>query len=81
MFTIETDSSINIRNHSIFKKEDEVLLLPARQFKGLGCLDPGGGLHVIQLKEIQPSAPLLQPVTVGKCRTIEKITFSKFLLV
>jgi hypothetical protein len=73
MFTIETNSGINIRNHSYFKTEDEVLLLPARQFKVHGCLDQDGGLHVIQLREIQPSAPLLQPVTVGKCHKIEKI--------
>ena len=66
MFAIETDSGINIRNHSYFKTEEEVLLLPARQFKVHGCLDQGGGLHVIQLKEIQPSVPLLQPVTIGK---------------
>ncbi|CAF0929857.1 unnamed protein product [Adineta steineri] len=66
MFAIETNSGINIRNHSFFKKEDEVLLLPAREFKVRGRLDQGGGLHVIQLREIQPPAPLLQPVTIGK---------------
>jgi hypothetical protein len=66
MFAIETDSGIDIRKHSFFKIEDEVLLLPARQFKIQGCLDQGDGFHVIQLKEIQPPVPLLQPVTVGK---------------
>jgi hypothetical protein len=66
MFAIETDSGIDIRKHSFFKTEDEVLLLPARQFKIQGCLDQGDGFHVIQLKEIQPPVPLLQPVTVGK---------------
>ncbi|CAF3228836.1 unnamed protein product, partial [Rotaria sp. Silwood2] len=64
MFTIETDSGIDIRNHSYFKTEDEVLLLPARQFKVHGCLEQGSGLHVVQLKEIKTSVPLLQPVTV-----------------
>ncbi|CAF0994686.1 unnamed protein product [Adineta steineri] len=66
MFAIETNSGINIRNHSFFKKEDEVLLLPAREFKVRGRLDQGGGLYVIQLKEIQPPAPLLQPVTIER---------------
>jgi hypothetical protein len=72
MFTIETDSGIDIRKHSYFQAEDEVLLLPARQFNVHGCLDQGGGLHVIQLKEIQPPVPLLQPVTVGKWTAFEK---------
>jgi hypothetical protein len=79
MFAIETDSGINIHNYSCFKAENEVLLLPAMQFEVHGCLDQGGGLHLIQLTEIQPPAPLLQPVTVGKCKTIEKITVSRCL--
>lgn len=66
MFAIESESGVDIRKHSYFPTEDEVLLLPARQFKVHGCLDQGSGLHVIQLKEIQPPAPLLQPVTAGK---------------
>ena len=69
MFAIECDSGIDIRKHSYFKTEDEMLLLPARHFQVHGSLDQGGGLHVIQLKEIQPPVPILEPVTVGKSKT------------
>ncbi|CAF1536537.1 unnamed protein product, partial [Rotaria sordida] len=42
--------------------EDEILLLPARQFKVKSCLDSGNELYIIQLKEICPPHPLLEPV-------------------
>ncbi|CAF4900171.1 unnamed protein product, partial [Rotaria socialis] len=48
MFTIECESGKDIRNHSFFPSEDEILLLAATQFKVIGCLDQGD-LHVIQL--------------------------------
>jgi hypothetical protein len=63
MFTIECDSGKDIRKHSFYPKEDEVLLLAATQFQVVGCLDHGHGLQMIQLKEIQPLFPLLLPVT------------------
>ncbi|CAM4759515.1 unnamed protein product [Rotaria magnacalcarata] len=44
--------------------EDEVLLLPARQFQVTSCLDSGNGLHIVQLKEIKPQYNLLEPVPV-----------------
>jgi hypothetical protein len=59
-FTIECDSGKNIRSHSYYEKEDEVLLLPARQFRVIGSLDQGNGLHIIQLKEMQPKFPLIK---------------------
>ncbi|CAF1469676.1 unnamed protein product, partial [Adineta ricciae] len=66
MFVIETDSGINIRNHSYFRKEEEVLLLPATQFKIIDRLPQGNGLHFIQLQEMHPPVALLQPVTIGR---------------
>ena len=62
MFMIECNSGKNIRKHSYFPHEDEVLLLPATQFEVVGCLDQGHGLHTIQLKEIQPPFPLRELV-------------------
>jgi hypothetical protein len=62
MFAIECSSGKDIRKHSYFQKEDEVLLLAATQFKVIGCLDLGHGLHQIQLQEIKPPYPLLQSV-------------------
>ncbi|CAF4478613.1 unnamed protein product [Rotaria sp. Silwood2] len=60
LFSIECDSGKNIRSHSFYAEEDEVLLLPARQFEVIGCLDQGNGLQIIQLREIQPKFPLIK---------------------
>jgi len=62
MFTIECDSGKDIRKHSYYPKEDEILLLAATQFEVIGCLDQDNGLHITQLKETQPPFPLLHPV-------------------
>jgi hypothetical protein len=63
MFTIECHSGKDIRKHSYFPTEEEVLLLAATQFKVVGRLNQGPGFRIIQLKEIEPPFPLLQPVT------------------
>jgi hypothetical protein len=52
-FSIECDSGKNIRSHSYYEKEDEVLLFPAHQFEVIGCLDQGNELEIIQLRETQ----------------------------
>jgi hypothetical protein len=62
MFNIECNSGKDIRRHSFYRKEDEILLLAARQFKVMSCLDSGNGLYIIQLKEIEPRFPLIEPV-------------------
>jgi len=59
LFMIECDDAKDIRNHSMFSFEDEVLLLAARKFKVTACLNCGNNLYMIQLKEIQPKFPLL----------------------
>ncbi|CAF2949765.1 unnamed protein product [Rotaria sp. Silwood2] len=61
MFTIKCDSARDIRKHSYYPMEDEMLLPAGTQFKVTGCLDQGD-LRIIQLKETQPPFPLLQPV-------------------
>ena len=63
MFHIECHSGKDIRHHSIFPTEAEVLLLAARQFRVLSSYDSGNGLHIIQIKEIDPKFPLLEPVS------------------
>lgn len=60
LFSIECDSGKNIRSHSFYAEEDEVLLLPARQFEVIGCLDQGNGLQIVQLKETKPKFPLIK---------------------
>ncbi len=54
MFSIQTNSGKDIRAHSYFEDEDEILLPPGLYFRVMGCLNPAEGLHVIQLREIPP---------------------------
>ena len=65
MFTIECDSGKDIRKHSYYPSEDEILLLAATQFKVMGCLNQGNGLYTIQLQETQPPFPLLHPIFIS----------------
>jgi hypothetical protein len=58
MFTIECYSGKDIQKHSYYPSEDDILLPAATQFKVMGCLDVGNGLHTIQLKETQSPFPL-----------------------
>lgn len=62
LFNIECHSAKNIKKFSFYPEEEEVLLPPGRQFQVLGCLDQGHGLYIIQMKEIQPKYPLINPV-------------------
>ena len=59
MFSIQTNSGKDIRAHSYFENEDEILLPPGLYFKVIGSLNPAEGLHIIQLREIPPPYPML----------------------
>jgi hypothetical protein len=59
LFAIDCQSGKNIREHSFFPTEDEVLLIAARKFEVISCLDSGNGLFIIQVKEIESDYPLL----------------------
>ncbi|CAF3509650.1 unnamed protein product [Rotaria sp. Silwood1] len=66
LFTIDCCLySKSIRNHSYYALENELLLLPARQFEGTGILDLGNDLYVITLKEVQPPISLLEPLFIS----------------
>ena len=52
----------DIRNHSFHQREDEVLLLPGREFQVISCCDYGNDLYEIHLKEIRPKNCLLAPL-------------------
>lgn len=69
MFTIECQNGKDIRHHSHFKKENEILLMAATQFEVVASLDQGNGLHLIQIKEIEPPFPLIQPVIISASPT------------
>ncbi|CAF1670079.1 unnamed protein product, partial [Adineta ricciae] len=65
IFNIKCESARDIRKHSYFPEESEVLVLAATQFEVMGCLDQGD-LRIIQLKETRPPHALMQlPPVVG----------------
>ena len=66
LFSIECHSGKNIRAHSYYQYENEILLPPARQFVVGGSLDQGHGSYFIQLKEVDPPIVLLEPVSIAK---------------
>jgi hypothetical protein len=53
LFIITCYSGKDIHRYSTYA--DEVLLLPARQFKVVKIIDKGKGFHIIELNEIQPT--------------------------
>ena len=57
LFNIECDTGKNIRAHSFYPDEDEILLLPGRKFQVMGSLDMGNQLTMIQLTEVEPRFP------------------------
>ena len=59
LFAIECDTGKDIRQHSMFSFEDEILLVAARQFQVTSNMNAGNGLRIIQIKEIQPPFPFL----------------------
>lgn len=74
LLTIECHSGKNIRQHSYFQCEDEILLLPQTQFKvEVSSNETINGIHSIELTEIVPS-PLLYP------RYSNKSPFSKSII-
>jgi hypothetical protein len=62
LFNIECYSAKSVKRFSFYPEEEEVLLPPARQFQVMSCLNQGNGLHIIQMKEIQPKFPLINPL-------------------
>ncbi|CAF5114896.1 unnamed protein product, partial [Rotaria sp. Silwood1] len=76
MFTLQCQSARDIRKHSFYPTEDEVLLMAATQFEVVSCLDQDS-LHIIQLKETNPPFPLLQPVPIVIPSSINPIPSGK----
>lgn len=60
LFHIDCRSGKDIRNHSFIPHEDQILLLPARQFMVNGVLDSGNSLHVIQIQEIESEIRMME---------------------
>lgn len=66
MFAIECQSGKDIRKHSYFKSENEVLLPAAREFEVESLLPQGGNLCLIQLKEVRPKYPLIETPMINQ---------------
>ena len=54
LFIIETNTGKSIVEYTAFSDEKEILLIPGREVEVVSRLDSKDGLHIIQLKEIQP---------------------------
>ncbi|CAM4752901.1 unnamed protein product [Rotaria magnacalcarata] len=74
LFQINCTTAKDIKKHSFIVNEDEILLLPARQFEVKSCLNSGHGLHIVQLKELKPKFDLLQPVSIPNLTVQSKIS-------
>ena len=70
MFMIECFSGKDIRQHSDFQIENEILLLPGRQLEVISYLEQGKDLYLIHLRETKPDYPLLESDSYNVRRTI-----------
>jgi hypothetical protein len=67
IFAIDCKSGKDIRKHSFHPTEDEILLLPATEFKVDASVDDGQGLFTISLTETASYASLQQrPLASGR---------------
>jgi hypothetical protein len=80
MFMIESFSGKDIRQHSDFQNEDEILLLPGRQFEVVSCLQQGKDLYLIHLRETKPNYPLLGSGSHDVSRSILRQFQSLFII-
>ncbi|CAF3209051.1 unnamed protein product [Rotaria sp. Silwood2] len=72
LFNIDCKTGKDIKNHSAFPHESEVLLPAARCFMVIACLPQGTDMTIIQLKEIDSPVKLIDlgPEVVTKPTTI-----------
>ncbi|CAF1101953.1 unnamed protein product [Didymodactylos carnosus] len=61
LFSIECTQGKVIKDHSYFKTENEIILLPGTYLEVISQLELADDLHIIQLKQIEPPFELLQP--------------------
>ncbi|CAF1496471.1 unnamed protein product [Rotaria sordida] len=50
----------DIKNHSAFPRECEILLPAARCFQVVACLPQGSDMNIVQLKEIDSPVKLIE---------------------
>ncbi|CAF3192408.1 unnamed protein product [Rotaria sp. Silwood2] len=66
LFIIDSIRGKDIRNHSYFRKENEILLLPGTHFEVINSKQEENNLHVIYLEEIESSPFLLRSTSSEK---------------
>lgn len=72
-FSIEVFNGRNIRAHSHFIVEEEILLLPGTYFEVKSRLNPAPDLHIIHLQQQRPPFDLLEPPFEGRIDYILEI--------
>ena len=65
LLSIEVCNGRNVRVHSRFNTEDEILLLPGTYMEVQSKFSPAPGLHVVHLKQKIPEEMLLEPPFEG----------------
>ncbi|CAF0921812.1 unnamed protein product [Adineta ricciae] len=60
LFIIDSFTGKHIRQYSHYAKEDEILLVTARRFIVIDCLNVGPGRWIIHIKETEPPFPFLK---------------------
>ncbi|CAF4542000.1 unnamed protein product [Rotaria sp. Silwood1] len=73
LFSIEVLNGKNIRAHSYFEDEEEILLLPGTFMEVQSLLNPAPDLHIIHLKQMIPERPLLEPPFEGKLNIADSL--------
>ncbi|CAF2994211.1 unnamed protein product [Rotaria sp. Silwood2] len=73
IFSIEVLNGRNIRAHSYFDDEEEILLLPGTCMEVQSLLDPAPDLHIIHLKQIIPNEPLLESPFEDKLMIVKSL--------
>ena len=69
LFAIDCINGKDIKRHSYFAQEDEILLLPCTHLQVVGHLTSTENLHIIHLREVPPPFTLLEspdPMISGK---------------
>lgn len=59
LFSIESTSGKDIRAHSSFENDEEILLPPGLYFQVMDCQNPTDDLYIIQIQEIPPPFRML----------------------
>lgn len=66
LFSIEVFNGRNVRDHSHFTTEEEILLLPGTYFEVKSRLNPASDLYIVHLQQKRPPFDLLEPPFEGK---------------